>query len=143
MEIRGNARVSTQPDCRQRFGSERLIFLFFLCVALQRKPAALNDLRAPSKTKDTLHPSGRAAQRAPGGESDLHPQLLRPPRSESTARDSCFCRKRTRGGKKMRRRLRCSRARDARRVGFGLALPVNAPPAFCSRAADLAARGAG
>lgn len=35
----------------------------------QRKPAALNDLRAPSKTKDTLHPSGRAAQRAPGDNS--------------------------------------------------------------------------
>lgn len=50
-------------------------FLFFP-VPLQRKPTAPNDLRAPSKTKDTLHPPGRAGPRAAGGEFDNPPQIL-------------------------------------------------------------------
>ncbi|KAA8590799.1 hypothetical protein FQN60_001742 [Etheostoma spectabile] len=33
----------------------------------QRKPTAPSDLRAPSRTKDTLHPPGRVSPRAPGG----------------------------------------------------------------------------
>ncbi|XP_029973645.1 ankyrin repeat and SAM domain-containing protein 1A isoform X3 [Salarias fasciatus] len=35
-------------------------------VLPQRKPSAPNDLRAPSKTKDSLHPPGRAGRRASG-----------------------------------------------------------------------------
>ncbi|XP_029292221.1 LOW QUALITY PROTEIN: ankyrin repeat and SAM domain-containing protein 1A [Cottoperca gobio] len=40
-------------------------------VLPQRKPSAPNDLRAPSKTKDTLQPPGRASPRAPGDNSQL------------------------------------------------------------------------
>ncbi|XP_071332934.1 ankyrin repeat and SAM domain-containing protein 1A-like isoform X1 [Trachinotus anak] len=40
-------------------------------VLPQRKPTALNDLRAPSNTKDTLHPPGRAGRRASGDNSQL------------------------------------------------------------------------
>ncbi|XP_018529901.1 ankyrin repeat and SAM domain-containing protein 1A isoform X2 [Lates calcarifer] len=40
-------------------------------VLPQRKPTAPNDLRAPSKTKDTLHPPGRAGHRASGDNSQL------------------------------------------------------------------------
>ncbi|XP_037628202.1 ankyrin repeat and SAM domain-containing protein 1A isoform X3 [Sebastes umbrosus] len=40
-------------------------------VLPQRKPTAPNDLRAPSKTKDTLHLPGRASPRAPGDNSQL------------------------------------------------------------------------
>ncbi|XP_040008636.1 ankyrin repeat and SAM domain-containing protein 1A-like isoform X8 [Xiphias gladius] len=38
-------------------------------VLPQRKHTAPNDLRAPSKTKDTLHPPGRVGPRAPGDNS--------------------------------------------------------------------------
>ncbi|XP_041800932.1 ankyrin repeat and SAM domain-containing protein 1A-like isoform X2 [Chelmon rostratus] len=38
-------------------------------VLPQRKPTAPNDLRAPSKAKDTLHPPGRAGPRATGDNS--------------------------------------------------------------------------
>ncbi|XP_034733288.1 ankyrin repeat and SAM domain-containing protein 1A-like isoform X8 [Etheostoma cragini] len=37
----------------------------------QRKPTAPSDLRAPSRTKDTLHPPGRGSPRAPGDNSQL------------------------------------------------------------------------
>ncbi|XP_029362979.1 ankyrin repeat and SAM domain-containing protein 1A isoform X3 [Echeneis naucrates] len=37
----------------------------------QRKPTALNDLSAPSKTKDSLHPPRRAGQQASGDNSQL------------------------------------------------------------------------
>ncbi|XP_067383881.1 ankyrin repeat and SAM domain-containing protein 1A-like isoform X4 [Channa argus] len=40
-------------------------------VLPQRKPAAPNDLRAPSKMKDSLHPPGRAAARSTGDNSQL------------------------------------------------------------------------
>lgn len=40
-------------------------------VLPQRKPTAPNDLRAPSKTKDSLHPHGRVGSRAPGDNSQL------------------------------------------------------------------------
>ncbi|XP_044067421.1 ankyrin repeat and SAM domain-containing protein 1A-like isoform X12 [Siniperca chuatsi] len=40
-------------------------------VLPQRKPTAPNDLRAPSKTKDSLHPPGRVCPRAPGDNSQL------------------------------------------------------------------------
>ncbi|XP_019113529.1 ankyrin repeat and SAM domain-containing protein 1A isoform X3 [Larimichthys crocea] len=40
-------------------------------VLPQRKPTAPNDLRAPSKTKDTLHPPGRAGPQVPGDISQL------------------------------------------------------------------------
>ncbi|XP_051282837.1 ankyrin repeat and SAM domain-containing protein 1A isoform X9 [Dicentrarchus labrax] len=40
-------------------------------VLPQRKPTAPNDLRAPSKTKDTLHPPGLVGTRAPGDNSQL------------------------------------------------------------------------
>uniref|UniRef100_UPI0037E87840 ankyrin repeat and SAM domain-containing protein 1A-like isoform X2 n=1 Tax=Semicossyphus pulcher TaxID=241346 RepID=UPI0037E87840 len=40
-------------------------------VLPQRKPTAPNDLRAPSKTKDTLHPPGRVGPRASGDNSEL------------------------------------------------------------------------
>ncbi|KAG7221596.1 hypothetical protein INR49_017127 [Caranx melampygus] len=40
-------------------------------VLPQRKPTAPNDLRAPSKTNDSLHPPGRVGQRAPGDNSQL------------------------------------------------------------------------
>ncbi|KAG8002523.1 Ankyrin repeat and SAM domain-containing protein 1A [Nibea albiflora] len=40
-------------------------------VLPQRKPTAPNDLRAPSKTKDTLHPPGQAGPRVPGDNSQL------------------------------------------------------------------------
>ncbi|XP_056240787.1 ankyrin repeat and SAM domain-containing protein 1A-like isoform X5 [Seriola aureovittata] len=40
-------------------------------VLPQRKPTAPNDLRAPSKTKDTLHPPGRAGRWASGDNSQL------------------------------------------------------------------------
>ncbi|XP_008300882.1 ankyrin repeat and SAM domain-containing protein 1A isoform X3 [Stegastes partitus] len=40
-------------------------------VLPQRKPSAPNDLRAPSKTQDSLHPHGRVAPRAPGDNSQL------------------------------------------------------------------------
>ncbi|KAM9350813.1 ankyrin repeat and SAM domain-containing protein 1A [Symphorus nematophorus] len=40
-------------------------------VLPQRKPTALNDLRAPSKTRDSLHPPGRAGPRASGDNSQL------------------------------------------------------------------------
>ncbi|XP_067448905.1 ankyrin repeat and SAM domain-containing protein 1A-like isoform X6 [Thunnus thynnus] len=40
-------------------------------VLPQRKPTAPNDLRAPSKTKDSLHPPGRAGPRASGDNSQL------------------------------------------------------------------------
>ncbi|XP_051805687.1 ankyrin repeat and SAM domain-containing protein 1A isoform X4 [Acanthochromis polyacanthus] len=45
-------------------------FLSF-SIPLQRKPTAPNDLRAPSKTKDSLHPHGRVGSRAPGDNSQL------------------------------------------------------------------------
>uniref|UniRef100_A0A3Q1CUG7 Ankyrin repeat and sterile alpha motif domain containing 1A n=1 Tax=Amphiprion ocellaris TaxID=80972 RepID=A0A3Q1CUG7_AMPOC len=38
-------------------------------VLPQRKPSAPNDLRAPSKTKDSLHPHGRVGSRAAGDNS--------------------------------------------------------------------------
>uniref|UniRef100_A0A671Y574 Ankyrin repeat and sterile alpha motif domain containing 1A n=1 Tax=Sparus aurata TaxID=8175 RepID=A0A671Y574_SPAAU len=38
-------------------------------VLPQRKPTALNDLRAPTKAKDSLHPPGRPGPRAPGDNS--------------------------------------------------------------------------
>nr|XP_029133510.1 ankyrin repeat and SAM domain-containing protein 1A isoform X3 [Labrus bergylta] len=40
-------------------------------VLPQRKPTAPNDLRAPSKTKDTLHPPGRVGPKASGDNSQL------------------------------------------------------------------------
>ncbi|XP_073326173.1 ankyrin repeat and SAM domain-containing protein 1A isoform X5 [Pagrus major] len=40
-------------------------------VLPQRKPTAPNDLRAPTKTKDSLHPPGRPGPRAPGDNSQL------------------------------------------------------------------------
>ncbi|KAL3064591.1 hypothetical protein OYC64_000775 [Pagothenia borchgrevinki] len=40
-------------------------------VLPQRKPSAPNDLRAQSKTKDTLHPPGRSSPRTPGDNSQL------------------------------------------------------------------------
>ncbi|XP_063745717.1 ankyrin repeat and SAM domain-containing protein 1A-like isoform X5 [Eleginops maclovinus] len=40
-------------------------------VLPQRKPSAANDLRAHSKTKDTLHPPGRSSPRTPGDNSQL------------------------------------------------------------------------
>ncbi|XP_025757104.1 ankyrin repeat and SAM domain-containing protein 1A isoform X3 [Oreochromis niloticus] len=40
-------------------------------VLPQHKPSAPNDLRAPSKTKDTLHPPGRVGPGAPGDNSQL------------------------------------------------------------------------
>ncbi|XP_034551894.1 ankyrin repeat and SAM domain-containing protein 1A isoform X3 [Notolabrus celidotus] len=40
-------------------------------VLPQRKPTAPNDLRAPSKTKDSLHPPGRSGPRASGDNSQL------------------------------------------------------------------------
>ncbi|XP_076596975.1 ankyrin repeat and SAM domain-containing protein 1A isoform X4 [Chaetodon auriga] len=40
-------------------------------VLPQRKPTAPNDLRAPSKAKDTLHPPGRVGPRATGDNSQL------------------------------------------------------------------------
>ncbi|XP_044206966.1 ankyrin repeat and SAM domain-containing protein 1A-like isoform X6 [Thunnus albacares] len=40
-------------------------------VLPQRKPTAPNDLRAPSKSKDSLHPPGRAGPRASGDNSQL------------------------------------------------------------------------
>ncbi|KAM8753884.1 ankyrin repeat and SAM domain-containing protein 1A isoform 2-T2 [Acanthopagrus schlegelii] len=40
-------------------------------VLPQRKPSALNDLRAPTKAKDSLHPPGRPGPRAPGDNSQL------------------------------------------------------------------------
>lgn len=42
----------------------------FFCFALsnQHKPTAPNDLRDPTKTKDTLHPTGLRGPQAPGGE---------------------------------------------------------------------------
>ncbi|KAM7404969.1 hypothetical protein PAMP_012268 [Pampus punctatissimus] len=40
-------------------------------VLPQRKPTAPNDLRAPSKAKDSLHPPGQASSRASGDNSQL------------------------------------------------------------------------
>ncbi|XP_053172915.1 ankyrin repeat and SAM domain-containing protein 1A-like isoform X2 [Scomber japonicus] len=40
-------------------------------VLPQRKPTAPNDLRGPSKTKDSLHPPGRAGPRPSGDKSQL------------------------------------------------------------------------
>ncbi|TKS77850.1 Ankyrin repeat and SAM domain-containing protein 1A [Collichthys lucidus] len=40
-------------------------------VLPQHKPTAPNDLRAPSKTKDTLHPPGQAGPQVPGDNSQL------------------------------------------------------------------------
>ncbi|KAM7411599.1 hypothetical protein PAMA_021539 [Pampus argenteus] len=40
-------------------------------VLPQRKPTAPNDLRTPSKTKDSLHPPGQASSRASGDNSQL------------------------------------------------------------------------
>lgn len=48
-------------------------FFFSPSVPLKRKPTAPNDLRAPGKTKDSLHPPARVGQRAPGGEFDHCP----------------------------------------------------------------------
>lgn len=50
--------------------------IFFSSVPLQRKPSTPNDLRAPSKTRDSLQPPGRVGPRAPGGEFDHCPQIL-------------------------------------------------------------------
>lgn len=49
---------------------------FFLFYFFQHKPTAPNDLRDPTKTKDSLHPTGWMGPEAAGGEFDHWLQIL-------------------------------------------------------------------
>ncbi|XP_070695197.1 ankyrin repeat and SAM domain-containing protein 1A isoform X2 [Pempheris klunzingeri] len=60
------------PSQESQFNKdENTTIQFSNSVLPQRKPTAPNDLRAPGKTKDTLHLPGRVGPRTPGDNSQL------------------------------------------------------------------------
>ncbi|XP_030589006.1 ankyrin repeat and SAM domain-containing protein 1A isoform X3 [Archocentrus centrarchus] len=73
-ELLLTAQTKIPPPSSQESQShkdENTTILSSNSVLPQHKPSAPNDLRAPSKTKDTLHPPGRAGRGAPGDISQL------------------------------------------------------------------------
>lgn len=121
--------------------------LFFLLVPLQRKPTAPNDLRGQSKTKDSLHPPGRAGPRASGGE--LYPLSLN---FNNLIRNTNCCWRYCEGKERWSGRIRLENHKPSMSLKWEkciyvcrgkmgwlrLVLPGNAWLAFLSSTADLA-----
>ncbi|XP_060913510.1 ankyrin repeat and SAM domain-containing protein 1A-like isoform X6 [Labrus mixtus] len=72
-ELLLTAQTKIPPPCQESRSSkdEKTTTQSSNSVLPQRKPTAPNDLRAPSKTKDTLHPPGRVGPKASGDNSQL------------------------------------------------------------------------
>lgn len=93
-------------------------------LSIQHKPTAPNDLRDPTKTKDTLHPTGWMGPQAPGGRFEHCLQILQLWQGRGAGADSAV---------RKLDLIRCNGGGAAEFGGFGDGLSLNNSGRDCTK----------